>query len=355
MQIDKIIDTGVKLDDAISFIREKAVLNDSLKKDELVSKLKPEFYSKISKILKNTPVYNPQNKEWPNSLAPPSLDPNETILARLASGASVKEIDIDADTGKLTIIGDANGLFYPLGDDGSKRSNGPNAVYIPGRGKRINLFSSKNLKVSPSKLLARYITFRDQNIGGIIDLAIGMIDNPGGRGKLADYGDKADDMKLIASLLRKLKQQGIKTKAELNDAGMDIVSFCQTWDPVTDEANFSVMSPHFQNRLYITNPDLLKGKEVSDDEIQAYNDAVASMTTDKAFLEAYARPPRFINLDKLNETGRLSVAIGGKKRRTRKNKKSKKGKKTRKLNKKGRKTRKLRKRGKKGKRTTRRY
>ena len=136
---------------------------------------------------------------------------------------------------------------------------------------------------------------------------------------------------------------------------MDIVSFCQTWDPVTDEANFSVMSPHFQNRLYITNPDLLKGKEVSDDEIQAYNDAVASMTTDKAFLEAYARPPRFINLDKLNETRRLSVAIGGKKRRTRKNKKSKKGKKTRKLNKKGRKTRKLRKRGKKGKRTTRRY
>ena len=344
--------------------------------------------------------------------APLSLDPNETILAKLASGkmgpgATVREGNKDTDGGELTIIGDGNGLFYPLaGQDGAKRSNGPNAVYIPGNGKRINLFSSKKLKVSPSELLARYIDFRDQNIGGIIGLTIDMINKPGGGGKLEDYGDKVDDMKLIASLLGKL--QDVKTKEDLNAAGMDIVSFCQTWDPETGNANFSVMSPHFQNRLYITNSERLLGKGASDDEIQAYNRALASMTADEAFLEAYANPPRFINLDELNKTGALNKVAnapaanapaanaanaaapanaanaaaaaaappanaapaakkrgfslfgrkskGGKKRSTRKNKNTKKGRKTKKgrNTKKGRKTRKLNNKGKKGKKTSRR-
>lgn len=343
-EIKKIMTTGDDVDSAISFIEKKAVFNNSLQKDNLKPALNLDL-QKLSKI-PNVPV-----------LAPPSLDPNETILAKLASGkigpgALVREGNKDADGGELTIIGDGNGLFYHLADqDGSKRSNGPNAVYIPGHGKRINLFSKRGLNVSPSELLARYISFRNQNIDGIIDLAIIMINKPGGRGKLADYGDKASAMEHIASLLGKLKQQGIKTKAQLNAAGMDIVSFCQTWDPETGKANFSVMSPHFQNRLYITNPDLLEKKGVSKEEIAAYNDAVASMTADEAFLAAYADPPRFINLDELHKTGTLSVSIGGKKRRTRKNKITKKGKKTRKLNKKGRKTRKLKKRG---KRTTRR-
>jgi hypothetical protein len=104
---------------------------------------------------------------------------------------------------------------------------------------------------------------------------------------------------------------------------------------------------------------MLLEKGVIEAEIAAYNRAVESMTKDPEFLDEYADPPRFINLDKLNEDGTLSVAlnevaIGGKKRRTRKNKNTKKGKKTRKLNKKGRKTRKLRKKGKKGKKTSRR-
>ena len=354
-EIRKIMATGDEVDSAISFIEKKSVFNDSLQKDNLKTALKIDL-KKLSKI-PNVPV-----------LAPPSLDPNETILAKLASGkigpgAKVREGVVDADGGELTIIGDGNGLFYPLaGQDGAKRSNGPNAVYIPGQGKRINLFSSRGLKVSPSELLTRYINFRDQNIGGIIGLTIDMINKPGGRGKLEDYGDKAGAMELIASLLGKL--QDVKTKEDLNAVGMDIVSFCQTWDPETGHANFSVMSPHFQNRLYITDSEKLKTKGVSQEEIDAFNNALASMTADDAFLGAYANPPRFINLDGLNKTGSLSVSIGGKKQRTRKNKNNKHGKKTRKLNKnggktkklnkKGGKTRKLNKKGKKGKKTMRR-
>ena len=374
-EIRKIMVTGDEVSSAITEAVSKRDYNfqntashlNSISIDDFPLKNYFEHFQPLTKLSKmsNVPV-----------LVPPSLDANETILAKLASGnigpgATVREGNVDADGGELTIIGDGNGLFYPLnGQDGAKRSNGPNAVYIPGKGKRINLFSSKGLSVSPSELLTRYINFRDHNIGGIISLTIDMINKPGGRGNLEDYGDKVNDMKLIASLLGKL--QDVKTKDELNAAGMDIVSFCQTWDPETGNANFSVMSPHFQNRLFIINPDLLKEKGVSQEEINAFNNALASMTEDPAFLGAYANPPRFINLDELYETGALNKVAnapvanapvanapvanapvteapkpktkrfswfrkskGGKKQITRKNKNKniKNGKKTRKLNK----------------------
>lgn len=265
------------------------------------SELTPEDKKRISKL------------NFVEVLAPSSLNPNETILTTLALKPwnKIGESTPDQDGGFLKIIADGNGLFYPLaadaenGQPSNKRSNGPNGVYIPGNSSRMNLFSEKGLSVSPHDLLDRYIKMRDANVDGILDLTIGMIERPKGSADNKYRSEDEDKMAKILSLLKKVKARGIKTKKQLNGIGMDIVSFCQTWDPETGDANFSVMSPHFQNRLFIKDPQSLKSvvAGITDDEINAFNDALQSMNADRDFIKAYGEPgPKFINLDKLKNT-----------------------------------------------------
>lgn len=265
------------------------------------SELTPEDKKRISKL------------NFVEVLAPSSLNPNETILTTLALKPwnKIGESTPDQDEGFLKIIADGNGLFYPLaadaenGQPSNKRSNGPNGVYIPGNSNRMNLFSEKKLSVSPHELLDRYIKLRDANVDGVLDLTIGMIERPKGSADNKYRSEDEDKMAKILSLLKKVKARNIKTKKQLNGIGMDIVSFCQTWDPETGDANFSVMSPHFQNRLFIKGPQSLKSAvaEITDDEINAFNDALQSMNADRDFMKAYGEPgPKFINLDKLKST-----------------------------------------------------
>ena len=235
------------------------------------------------------------------NLCPESLNPDDTILNKLARG------DIGPGT---TIIDDyfavINDRNMPLGGT----SCGPNGVLYRCNSdffgeRRINLFG-KNVETT-LQMARSYIAFRNAHLPQIFNLYVEKMKSFLTHWKIDPGGD--DDSPKLPENMRKhyrtacgllcsvnsaLKSQ--ESPASLKSLGISVVSFCQTWQKDGDitPAQFSVMSPHFQTRFYIS--DASKLPLITRAQINSYCKLIEHFTG--IMLEAgYAKS--FVNIDGL--------------------------------------------------------
>ena len=200
-------------------------------------------------------------------LCPDSLHPDDTILAKLGRGATDRGIGPGGlGDGDFKVINDRN---MPLGST----SCGPNGVLANTQG-RINLFH-EDIK-NTTEFLYQYISFRDENLNAIFKMFVDKISlsaktmrlDPNKEETLREdlqehYSNVCDMFVLIAD----------NDKINLSDRGIGCVSFCQTWlrnGSEVGNAQFSVMSPHFQTRFHVTDDDALKSCGVTQTQINSY-------------------------------------------------------------------------------------
>lgn len=237
-------------------------------------------------------------------LCPDSLNPDDTILAKLGRG----DIGLGdgLGDGPLRVINDRN---MPLGST----SCGPNGVLVECNKEeyglnRMNLFYDSVEKTTA--LLNDYIQFRDDNLKDIFKMFVEYIN------KCIESGFKLDPTKPNSELLAVELQNDYtnvrdmfnlvltqsKSKS-LSDCGIGVVSFCQTWlrnGSDVGDAQFSVMSPHFQTRFFVNSIDALKSFKVTDVQIASYENIIAHF--DDIMSKEYGLDgggPAFINLDGL--------------------------------------------------------
>lgn len=254
-------------------------------------------------------------------LCPDSLNPNDTVLAKSGRGC--------LGDGNLRVIND---LKMPFGAD----SCGPNGVLTNITNNRINLFY-KDIG-STKDLLNDYILFRDENLYEIFkmfvekikDMAKTMQLHPKKDEKLVEWlrEDYNNVKEMFEQVLKKCEADN-KSKESLEACGIGCVSFCQTWlrktdNPIVGDAQFSVMSPHFQTRFHVINDDALKTCGVEQKHINSY--IVIIKHFDKIMSKGYGRDgggPAFVHLDDLKAQfdEDTSSQTGQGKRKTKKNKK----------------------------------
>ena len=307
-------------------------------------------------------------------LCPDSLNPDDTILAKLGRGKESGGIGPgglgDSD---LRIINDRN---MPLGST----SCGPNGVLANTKG-RMNLFH--NDKGTTKQLLNEYISFRNENLNKIFEMFVDKIKSsastmqldPNKPEKLREdlqehYRNVKDMFVLVAAnvapsnvappkigmrigkeimntpmhpwggeYLEEEKGRGADSnKVDLTACGIGCVSFCQTWlrntpNAKVGDAQFSVMSPHFQTRFHVTDDDALKERcGVTQTQIDSYITIIHHF--DEIMSKDYGARDggqAFVNLDKLHSHFRTG---GGKNQKTKKSKKNRSSKKKRRTNKK---------------------
>lgn len=234
-------------------------------------------------------------------LAPESLNPNDTILAKLGRGDIGPGGKI-GDKTVLTIIDDRN---MPLGGG----SCGPNGVLTdcqnpPYGPNRINLFHENRHETE--RLLMDYLAMRNANIDEIFKMYVLKLQ------KHRDQGYKIDiakDMILDPKLHRQYSDTCdmfdivLKSGKSVLECGISCTSFCQTWLRNTGkvgDAQFSVMSPHFQTRFYVSDAESLKDCGVSEEMIQSYAALIWYFT--ESMQKEYGIEgggQAFINLDRL--------------------------------------------------------
>ena len=236
-------------------------------------------------------------------LCPDSLNPDDTILAQLGAGG--------LGDGSLRVIDDRN---MPL----ASTSCGPNGVLIDCQGEygpnRMNLFYDSVEKTAV--LLNDYIEFRNDNLNAIFEMYVNKINKSAETMKLdpnkdqelaielqPDYRNVRD---MFSNVLSKYKA------SSLSDCGIGVVSFCQTWlreGSDVGDAQFSVMSPHFQTRFFVSDEDALKNKDkggVDEYQIESYKKIIEHF--DKIMSKDYGPNgggPAFINLDGLLNTSEI--------------------------------------------------
>ena len=293
------------------------------------------------------------------NLCPDSLEPDDTILAKLGRGSTSGGIGPGGLQGPdgLRVINDRN---MPLGST----SCGPNGVLATTNG-RMNLFYSD--MDSTKKLLDQYISFRDAKLREIFGMYATKIQimagednamklNPEKPETLSD--DLHDDYRNVAAMFGKINE-ALSGGMSLSQCGISCNSFCQTWclkqrgNVLVGEAQFSVMSPHFQTRFYVgddTNVKKILGAN-SDELLKSYIKIIEHF--DSIMAPAYGNGgggAAFVNLDKLhgqfNSGGSSKKVKRGGKRKTRRRRRTKKKKRRRK-----KKTRKKRKKRKRRRRT----
>ena len=185
------------------------------------------------------------------------VTPAKTMLVELGLKAKIV-----SKSKYLAIINDRD---IPL----MATSMGPNGVLAQfpqeyGGEDRINLFYKDD--ASTMKLLIDYLMFRNANRPTIFAAFVEKLEEH----QKAGYKIRLDNDNILeeseqkkydhiviffSRLLEAMKAIGEKKKspADLNDIGIGMISFCQTWmkDCKPDNAAFTVMSPHFQTRLYV--------------------------------------------------------------------------------------------------------
>jgi len=234
-------------------------------------------------------------------LCPDSLDPNDTILAKLGRG-DIGPGGLGLGTSSLRVINDRN---MPLGST----SCGPNGVLVECQGEygpnRMNLFYGDLEKTT--RLLNDYIKFRNDNLDAIFEMYVKKINASAETMKLdpskeAQLDEKLqDDYRNVAAMFSRI----LDTNLSLAQCGISVNSFCQTWlrnGSKVGDAQFSVMSPHFQTRFFISDIDALKSCGVNDAQIASYKNIIAHF--DEIMSKDYGvggGGPAFINLDGLQE------------------------------------------------------
>ncbi|CAE7871518.1 unnamed protein product [Symbiodinium sp. KB8] len=204
------------------------------------------------------------------ALCPESLNPDDTILAKLGRGSSRGGIGAGGsigDPGMLTFLNDTK---MPLGSS----SNGPNAVltnctsgvYGTMERPRINLFYESEEKVQA--LLVDFMSLRTANEASLFKMYVAKLQEFTHGGKNAFKLDPAKEELLdqelqtdyanTVSMFTKVAS-ALGESGSIEDYGLKVNSYCQTWlrngaggGGEVGNAQFSVMSPHFQTRFFVT-------------------------------------------------------------------------------------------------------
>jgi hypothetical protein len=267
---------------------EKIIEQSKIADDMILKKEKCPMLSKLHKV---------------KVLCPESLNPDDTILNKLARGDIGPGTTIMDD--HFAVINDRN---MPLGGT----SCGPNGVlYSCGDElfgpRRINLFHKD---VDSTMHLARaYIAFRNARLPEIFNMYVNkmcsFLDHwkidPGGDDASPKLAEEmrphyANTCKMLQSIQAALRRVEEPTCHSLEALGISVVSFCQTWSKNGEitEAQFSVMSPHFQTRFYIS--DETKLPRNASEYIESYSLLIDHFTS--AMIEAGYRGA-FVNVDRL--------------------------------------------------------
>lgn len=247
-------------------------------------------------------------------LCPDSLNPDDTILVKLGRGAIAHSGVVDS-AGVLTFINDRN---MPLGSS----SNGPNAVlanctngpYGTLEHPRINLFYESQDKVKG--LLKDFINFRSANEKKVFQMFVEKLQLHSASGKSSFKLDPTKPQVLEETLQPHYVKtvslfQKVATAMEgdsdgsLAKYGLRVNSYCQTWlrngSPV-GEAQFSVMSPHFQTRFFVESAGKLAAAGVTDAEKESYIAILKHFTEVMVKLDYGGKNGQaFVNLDGLHE------------------------------------------------------
>lgn len=272
-------------------------------------------------------------------LCPDDLNPNHTIYVTQAFEKTEKCAVWNIDKGEtcdrgneLTVVNDKN---MPFGAG----LNSSNIVLKDCHNKygsnRINLFYKNEAETL--KLAQDVVSFRNINKENIFKLFVVYIcesyftiDFKLDPDKTAKLDDKMRSEYInMCSLYRKvlecvstfttastidrltymMKHGEIEKKKfpyvySLEECGINCISLCQTWlregSPVY-EAQFNVMSPHFQTRFYIENQEKLqKIAGVTDEELTSYVNMIQYL--DKVMAKEHSNKTKgatFINVDEL--------------------------------------------------------
>lgn len=246
-------------------------------------------------------------------MCPETLNPNDTVLAGMGSNRRVEGASWEPEGGGtigdkslLTVINDK---YMPYGGG----SNGPNGVLTDCQVKygtnRVNLFyHSEN---ETKQLLMDYLDLRNKHLKSIFNLLVEHLQTPE---FINEYrldpkkditpentlsNELQNDYKNMCSMFHKLNS----TKKDLIHCGMGCISYCQTWlrkGGKVGEAQFSVMSPHFQNRFYVMDDAKVIASGVSQQELTSYVRMIEkfnSLMEDSYGIEGGGQA--FINLDLL--------------------------------------------------------
>ena len=231
-------------------------------------------------------------------LCPASLNPDDTILSKIAKRTSKGLESVSNEY--FAVINDNN---MPLGGG----SQGPNGVLhccnsVKYGRNRINLFGRD---VDTTLQLANdYIEFRDANLINIFRMYVSKLNSYVGNWKLhpTKDGTLPENIRdaytstcgFLSAIVNKLPTNA--TANDLNELGVSVVSFCQTWQKGNSigEAQFSVMSPHFQTRFYVSDSNKLP--EQSFKLIDDYGKMIDYFTND---MLAKGYEKAFVNIDKM--------------------------------------------------------
>ncbi len=242
-------------------------------------------------------------------LCPDSLNPNDTILAKLGRGDIGPGGSI-GNKAELTIIQDRN---MPLGGG----SMGPNGVLTDCQGRhganRINLFYKD--KNHTQQLLTEYLNLRNANKNRLFNMYVSKLNSFRESLKMdpskdvqLEWGLQKDYQNVCDMFTRLAEKLGSSNDPnDLSSIGIDTYSFCQTWlrnGSNVGDAQFSVMSPHFQTRHFVTSEAKLReacgGGEFATVCVRSYTRMIAYF--DKSMEKDYGvggGGQAFINLDKL--------------------------------------------------------
>lgn len=273
--------------------------------DELIEKsLEAE---KLRSAGQRGPLLSKLHQLPPNvGLCPESLNPNDTILAKLGRG-DVGPGGKIGDKEVMTIIMDRNMPMSP------GNSCGPNGVLTDCQNKygphRMNLFH-KDLATTKT-LLSDYLAVRNNNAADLLKMYCSKLSHEDHRekfkldpGKDATLDEELRPHYVNTCKLFNLLSEQLKSN-DLGSVGLRCISFCQTWlrkgTPVGN-AQFSVMSPHFQTRHIVS--DEAKVKALLGEQAEELLQSYATMVTkfDESMSKDYGQAgggAAFVHLDDL--------------------------------------------------------
>ena len=197
-----------------------------------------------------------------------STNPEESILVQLVKNGA------GHDTFALLLDRDA-----ALLPSGAMTSNGANGVMIS-PGDRMNLFVKDD--ATTRALLVKYLEFRDSLKKELFDMVVSQ---------MLEAAPKHSKYKMAAEMLAEIGE------SQHFDKTIGIRSFCQTWasSVAVGQPQFSVPSPHFQNRIYIKDASKIQ----SMDQMKAYMDVIDAHDKTLEKMGTAGTIKTFVDLDKL--------------------------------------------------------
>lgn len=243
-------------------------------------------------------------------LCPISRRPGDTILHRLAS------VSADRLT-NFSLLPDKGLPFWV--------SNGPNIVFVGGPDYFINIFSGDELLVL--QVLRTLIEARRQMLSEILDSIPRKINacrlDPGNIATAFPYNvtsgetdtipgrwiDAYDKVSVLfeeaAKAFKRVALWSTDYHKILEAIGLSVVSFFQTWvrgdEKPPGDAEFSVMTPHFQTKIYVSDEKkLMKATGLSKEHVDAYTELMVGMSQRMEDLGYCGeKGPAFVNADLL--------------------------------------------------------